>query len=122
MLMKLVIVSLLVCDLRWRRLWLRAPTAALLFWLALSSTAVAPAMRRALEHQQRIPWPGSPSSGLTSEYASGVLRMRQEAERDLDRVVFPIYALAWLSISHLLADSLMVVIHRRARTTAPSNP
>ena len=81
MLMKLVIVSLLICDLRWRRLWLRAPIAALLFWLALSATAVGPAMRRALEHQHRVPW--------------------------------PIYALAWLSISHQLADSLIGVIRRR---------
>jgi hypothetical protein len=119
MLMKLVIVSLLICDLRWRRLWLRAPIAALLFWLALSATAVGPAMRRALEHQHRVPWPGSPSSELTSEYASGVLRMRQEAQRDLSRAVFPIYALAWLSISHQLADSLIGVIRRRGVRPKP---
>jgi hypothetical protein len=120
-LVKLITIVLLLCEARWRFAWLRAALVVLALFNLDGALNLGPAMRRAIGSPQRMNMPAPPSATVVpaSDYVSGVLVMRDEANRGLSSVTFPLYVLVWLAISPVVLDRLPSLLasmrHRRKR-------
>jgi hypothetical protein len=102
------VIGLLLCDLRWRRLWLRLMIVGILWYLLLGGMNMQAAERRALARPGRVLGLGAPHQEPVpaSEFARGVIVMEAEARRQLGLTEFPLIALVWLGISPPLLDRL----------------
>ncbi len=96
----LLVVALAACEVRWRLAWMRIPLVILAVLELQFATGLGPAYRRSLAQPQHVVMPTPPSQPqrMASEYVSGVLVMRKEAERDLTGINFPLGILVWFAL------------------------
>jgi hypothetical protein len=91
-------VVVLLAELRFRQPAIRGLGVGVSLVAIFLSTDLGPASRRALDNPQRVSIGRADVLQRTaSEYASGVLVMKREAERDLRTIAIPAIALAWLA-------------------------
>lgn len=94
---------LLLAEYRWRWATLRILALTMAVILLVLSIDLGPASRRALSaprQVQHLPESGHPRR--VTDFASGVLVMKAEADRHLSMILLPGLMLVWLGITPML--------------------
>lgn len=91
---------LLLAEFRWRRAVLRLVAIGMAVLLLVMATDLGPASRRALSSPRQVELPGG--RGKATDFASGVLIMKSEAESNGRTILLPAVMLVWLSLTPVM--------------------
>lgn len=91
---------LLLAEFRWRLAVLRLVAVGMAVLLLVMAIDMGPASRRALSFPRQVELPGD--RGKATDFASGVLVMKTEAESDRRAILPPAVMLVWLSLTPLM--------------------
>jgi len=111
MILDALILILVACDLRWRRVWLRLLLVAVVAAVFARALSIGPAMRSALAAGPNGVGAASQYSG---EYARGVVSMFETVRDNLQRIYLPLTLLLWLAVS----GPILEAFERRKRDLA----